>query len=101
MFRGHGWDGIDAHWRSNHEDMTTYEAFFASLCTDHRHAKAPLLATSDDDLKNEARTVTRFFAGKTVRAIYRHTHDELILELSDGSRLLVRGDGGLELAIQE
>jgi hypothetical protein len=24
-FRGNGWDGIDAHWRSQHEDVLPYE----------------------------------------------------------------------------
>jgi hypothetical protein len=24
-FRGNGWDGIDAHWRSRHEDVLPYE----------------------------------------------------------------------------
>jgi hypothetical protein len=24
-FRGNGWDGIDAHWRSKHEDIMPYE----------------------------------------------------------------------------
>ena len=26
-FKGNGWDGIDAHWRSKHEDIMTYEKF--------------------------------------------------------------------------
>jgi len=25
-FRGRGWDGIDAHWRANHEHVLPYEA---------------------------------------------------------------------------
>jgi len=25
-FRGRGWDGIDAHWRANHENILPYEA---------------------------------------------------------------------------
>jgi len=25
IFRGNGWDGIDAHWRSKHEDIMPYE----------------------------------------------------------------------------
>ena len=31
VFRGNGWDGIDAHWRSRHEAVEPYEQFFASL----------------------------------------------------------------------
>lgn len=25
VFRGNGWDGIDAHWRAKHEDVMPYE----------------------------------------------------------------------------
>ena len=25
VFKGNGWDGIDAHWRSKHEDVMPYE----------------------------------------------------------------------------
>lgn len=25
IFKGNGWDGIDAHWRSKHEDVMSYE----------------------------------------------------------------------------
>ena len=25
VFKGNGWDGIDAHWRSKHENVMTYE----------------------------------------------------------------------------
>ena len=25
VFSTHGWDGIDAHWRANHEDIISYE----------------------------------------------------------------------------
>lgn len=25
VFRGNGWDGIDAHWRARHEDKMPYE----------------------------------------------------------------------------
>jgi hypothetical protein len=35
-FRGNGWDGIDAHWRSRHEDVASYEEFWQSLCPAHR-----------------------------------------------------------------
>jgi hypothetical protein len=24
-FKGNGWDGIDAHWRSKHDETTRYE----------------------------------------------------------------------------
>lgn len=35
VFKGNGWDGIDAHWRSRHESVMRYEHFWESLC--HRH----------------------------------------------------------------
>lgn len=38
VFRGHGWDGIDAHWRSRHESEAPYEAFWRTLCRGHRGA---------------------------------------------------------------
>lgn len=25
VFKGNGWDGIDAHWRARHEDVMPYE----------------------------------------------------------------------------
>ena len=25
VFQGNGWDGVDAHWRSKHEDIVSYE----------------------------------------------------------------------------
>ena len=25
VFQGNGWDGVDAHWRSKHEDIMPYE----------------------------------------------------------------------------
>ncbi len=35
VFAGNGWDGIDAHWRSHHEDVMSYEQFRDSLCRAH------------------------------------------------------------------
>jgi hypothetical protein len=36
VFKGNGWDGIDAHWRAKHEHVMPYEAFWESLCPEHR-----------------------------------------------------------------
>jgi predicted amidophosphoribosyltransferase len=36
VFKGNGWDGIDAHWRAKHERVMPYEAFWESLCQEHR-----------------------------------------------------------------
>ena len=30
-FQGNGWDGIDAHWRSKHEDVMRYEEAWPKL----------------------------------------------------------------------
>jgi len=35
-FRGNGWDGIDAHWRSKHERLMPYSSFWATLCDAHQ-----------------------------------------------------------------
>jgi hypothetical protein len=35
-FNGHGWGGIDAHWRANHSSAARYEDFWAGLCDRHR-----------------------------------------------------------------
>lgn len=42
IFRGNGWDGIDAHWRSRHEqEGGPYEEFWTLLCPYHRnHSRA-------------------------------------------------------------
>ena len=36
VFQGNGWDGIDAHWRSKHEDVMPYEEFWESVCDEHK-----------------------------------------------------------------
>ena len=37
VFKGNGWDGIDAHWRAHHESTgLRYEDFWQGLCTQHR-----------------------------------------------------------------
>lgn len=36
VFRGSGWDGIDAHWRARHDAVMPYARFWASLCRAHR-----------------------------------------------------------------
>jgi hypothetical protein len=36
VFKGHGWDGVDAHWRSKHEYYLPYEDFWKRLCRRHR-----------------------------------------------------------------
>lgn len=35
-FQGNGWDGIDAHWRSKHEQLMPYREFWAGLCPAHK-----------------------------------------------------------------
>jgi hypothetical protein len=36
FFREAGWVGIDAHWRSRHEEVARYEDFWSGLCDKHR-----------------------------------------------------------------
>ncbi len=38
VFRGNGWDGIDAHWRSKHEDIMPYEKAWPLLKDDKYQA---------------------------------------------------------------
>lgn len=38
-FKGKGWDGTDAHWRSKkkgHENIMAYEKFWETLCFEHK-----------------------------------------------------------------
>ncbi len=42
IFQGHGWGGIDAHWRAlnnhaDHEGFIAYRQFWHSMCEAHRH----------------------------------------------------------------
>lgn len=36
VFKGNGWDGIDAHWRAKHESVMPYKDFWESLCGPHK-----------------------------------------------------------------
>ncbi len=36
VFAGNGWDGIDAHWKSKHENVMPYKEFWNSLCSKHK-----------------------------------------------------------------
>lgn len=38
IFKGNGWDGVDAHWRSKHQHMMSYENFWSTLCSRHKRA---------------------------------------------------------------
>jgi hypothetical protein len=36
VFRGAGWDGVEAHWSARHADLTAYLEFWDGLCEAHR-----------------------------------------------------------------
>ncbi len=36
VFKGNGWDGIDAHWKAKHLDVSSYREFWDSLCAKHK-----------------------------------------------------------------
>ena len=36
VFQGNGWDGVDAHWVSKHENQMPYRKFWDFLCEGHR-----------------------------------------------------------------
>jgi len=40
VFKGHGWDGIDAHWKAKHEKPgTRYREFWEGISGCAHHAK--------------------------------------------------------------
>jgi len=43
QFKGHGWDGVDAHWKAHHEAQMPYTTFWTGLCDSHRgtHGESP------------------------------------------------------------
>ena len=45
VFQGNGWDGVDAHWRSKHENIMPYEEAWPLLRDGKYMAQAP--ATSN------------------------------------------------------
>lgn len=99
-FKGLAWEGIDAHWRSNHEALMPYEEFWSTLCRAHRSGKAPTVVRTEDELTREARTLAKHIGGKTVSQVWRHRPGELGIEFTDGTRLFVdHQENGLELSI--
>jgi hypothetical protein len=36
VFKGLGWEGMDAHWKAKHEDIMAYNIFWDSLCLKHK-----------------------------------------------------------------
>lgn len=38
VFQGRGWSGVEAHWKANHTDVTSYADFWRSLCPAHRRS---------------------------------------------------------------
>lgn len=35
-FKGKGWEGMDAHWKTKHEDIASYKLFWDTLCSKHK-----------------------------------------------------------------
>lgn len=50
VFQGNGWEGIDAHWRANHENVMTYEDFWTSLCDEHKSTHEMINYHADIDI---------------------------------------------------
>ena len=44
VFQGNGWDGVDAHWRSKHEDIMPYEEAWPLLRDGKYAAQAPAIS---------------------------------------------------------
>ncbi|MDZ7626059.1 MAG: hypothetical protein U5J96_16625 [Ignavibacteriaceae bacterium] len=60
----------------------------------------PLVATTESELKSEARRTTKMLKGKIVDKIWRHRPKEIGIQFTDGTRLFVDiSEGGLELSI--
>jgi predicted DNA-binding protein len=73
-FAGHGWDGIDAHWRSKHQDVMPYEEAWqlikaGSYDEDHR--------SDIEDLRIAERRLNDLLAGRSKT----HSLDEVEREL--------------------
>ena len=45
---GHGWTGVDFHWKTRHEGELPYLTFWNELCESHRdgHGRVPSLRVS-------------------------------------------------------
>lgn len=39
VFKGKGWEGLDAHWKAKHESVMPYEQLWGSFCQSHRHSQ--------------------------------------------------------------
>lgn len=66
-FRGSGWDGIDAHWRSKHDHIMRYEEAWP-LLRDGKYPAAPFSGSSGDvpmteDVMSRLRKLLRLAAG--------------------------------------
>ena len=44
VFQGNGWDGVDAHWRSKHEDTMPYEEAWPLLRDGKYPAQPPAIS---------------------------------------------------------
>ncbi len=36
VFRGRGWEGLEAHWQAKHGDVMAYDDLWRALCPAHR-----------------------------------------------------------------
>jgi predicted DNA-binding protein len=61
-FKGHGWDGIDAHWRSSHEAVMPYEEAWPLIRTGNYDAQ---LADDLEDLRIAEQRLTELRAGRS------------------------------------
>lgn len=50
VFKGNGWDGIDAHWKAKHTDVMPYEEFWSSLCSEHKSKPSNSEASQEQKL---------------------------------------------------
>lgn len=77
VFKGNGWDGIDAHWRSKHARDVRYEEFWEGLCERHRRRKEPeprKMTLSIDAIRLDFQLPECLFE-EVVREYFEQLHD--------------------------
>jgi hypothetical protein len=58
VFRGNGWDGIDAHWRAKHEHIMSYEKAWP-LIQSGEYARKPAKQKPREDMNQIAYRVVQ------------------------------------------
>jgi len=85
VFRGNGWDGIDAHWRAHHESIMPYEQFWATSCDIHRGGSGSIAWAKLNSCEQQ------LFSREMTLASRKHRLEHVSLEMDeDGEQALYR-----------